>query len=274
MQKLIIFILGKHLNFINLISKRIGGKLAFLLFCYPFPLKLKPAQMRFFKTSKESFEEFEGKKIAVYEWGSGPSTILCLHGWQSQSYRWKKFVELLDKKKYTIIAIDAPAHGKSEGSITNVPMYARLIEQLMVKFKADFILAHSIGAFSSMCLFYEKPELSPKKMALLGTPGEALEFVEEYARILGSSDKVMTNLICYFKAYAGKDLSYYSTIRFAAAQRAKCLLIHDLDDREAPYAHAFKVHEVWPNSELMTTKGLGHKLRDVKVVDRVISFFG
>jgi pimeloyl-ACP methyl ester carboxylesterase len=272
MQKAIILLLGAYLNFINLVSKRIGGRHAFLLFCYPFPVKLKPSQAKFLETSKQSFIQFEGKKIACFSWGSGPQTILCLHGWQSQSYRWKKFVEAFDKEKYTVIAIDAPAHGKSEGQIFNVPIYARLIELLLETYSVTYILAHSLGAFATMCLFYEKPELAVKKVALLGTPGEATEFVDEYARVLKTLPRVKANLKSYFAEYAGLDPSYYSTIRFAPSQTSHALIIHDTGDKEAPYAHAVRVNQLWPNSELITTNGLGHKLRDISVVNDVVRF--
>ena len=273
MQKVIIFFLGTYLNIVNRVSKRIGGKHAFLLFCYPFPIKLKPAQKEFIHTSEQSFFDYKGKQIAVFKWGSGPETILCLHGWQSQTYRWKKYVEELDKEKYTIISIDAPAHGLSEGKITNVPMYANLLEQLMYVYKPECILAHSLGAFSSLCLFYENPELSPRKMALLGTPGEALDFVDEYARILRTSKCVRDNLYDYFITHFGKTPEYYSSVKFAEKQTADGILIHDVEDKEAPYHYAQKMNEVWPNSTLHTTTGLGHKLRDISVVHQVVDFF-
>ncbi len=272
-QKLIIFLLGTYLNVINRISKRIGGKHAFLLFCYPFPIKLKPAQKEFIHTSEQSFFEYNGKRIAVFKWGSVSETILCLHGWQSQTYRWKKFVEELDKEKYTIVSIDAPAHGLSEGKIANVPMYADLLEHLMNAYTPQYILAHSLGAFSSLCLFYEKPELSPRKMALLGTPGEAIDFVDEYAKVLGTSKRVYDNLHEYFVTHFGKTPEYYSSAKFAEKQTAEGLLIHDVDDKDAPYHYAQKINEVWPNSTLHTTTGLGHKLRDLSVVRQVVDFF-
>jgi pimeloyl-ACP methyl ester carboxylesterase len=272
-QKAIIFILGRYLNFINLISKKIGGKHAFLLFCYPFPVKLKPAQQKFLDTSEQSFLSFEGKKIATYKWGSGSQIILCLHGWQSQSYRWKKYIETFDKEKYTIIAIDAPAHGKSEGKIFNVPIYARLIEELMATYPVTYILAHSLGAFATMCLFYEKPEMALHKVALLGTPGEATDFIDEYARVLKTHPRVKENLEAYFLAYAGLNPSYYSASRFASTLTSQALLIHDTGDIEAPYSYAVAIHKLWPNSELMTTQGLGHKLRDMAVVSKVVQFF-
>ena len=258
----------------NLISKKIGGKHAFLLFCYPFPVKLKPVQAKFLETSEQSFYDFEGKQIATYKWGSGPKTILCLHGWQSQSFRWKKYIEELDKEKYTIISIDAPAHGKSDGKIFNVPMYAKLIEKLLEVYKADYILAHSLGAFSTMCLFYEKPELSVAKVALLGTPGEATDFIDEYARVLKTHPRVQQNLRDYFYEYAGLEPSYYSTTRFASTQTSEAILIHDTDDKEAPYHYVQQIDSLWSNATLHTTSGLGHKLRDISVVNKVVEFFG
>lgn len=273
MQKAIILILGAYLNVINLISKKIGGKHAFLLFCYPFPVKLKPAQAKFLETSEQSFYDFDGKKIAMYKWGTGLQTILCLHGWQSQSYRWKKYIESLDQEKYTLISIDAPAHGKSDGKIFNVPMYANLVEQLLEVHNVDYILAHSLGAFSTMCLFYEKPELALSKVALLGTPGEATEFIDEYARVLKTHPRVKQNLADYFYSYAGMTPAYYSTLRFAPAQTSSALLVHDKQDKEAPYHYATQIDALWKNAKLITTDGFGHKLRDESVVNAVVDFF-
>ena len=250
-----------------------GGKHAFLLFCYPFPVKLKPVQQKFLETSERSFTMFEGKKIAKYSWGSGPKVILCLHGWQSQTFRWKKFIETYDKDKYTIVSIDAPAHGNSEGKIFNVPMYARLIEVLLAEHKVDYILAHSLGAFATMCLFYEKPELAVQKVALLGTPGEATDFIDEYARVLKTHPRVKQNLADYFISYAGLEPSYYSAVRFAPVQKSEAIIIHDKEDKEAPYHYAVSVADLWQKASLITTNGLGHKLRDIRVVEYSVEFF-
>ncbi len=273
MQKAIISILAKYLNVLNIISKRVGSRHAFFVFCYPIPVKLKPAQLKFIATSRQGFFDFDGKKVATYEWGSGPEVILCLHGWQSQTYRWKKFIETLDKEKYTLLSIDAPAHGNSEGKILYLPLYANLIERLMAEYSPDYILAHSMGAFSSLALFYEKPKLSPKKMALLGTPGEVTEFVEEYARVLKISDRVKKNLSDYFIQLMGHGAEYYSAKKFATKQLAQGLIIHDEGDKDAPFRHGLAVHKNWPNSEMYVTKGLGHKLRSIDVVQKVEEFF-
>jgi len=272
-QKLIIFILGRYLNFINLISKKTGGKHAFLVFCYPFPTKLKPKQAEFLNTAERFDFVFEEKRIAVYKWGNGSKHLLCLHGWQSQTFRWKKFIETFSKEEYTIFAIDAPGHGNSEGRLLHIPKYSRLIEHVVKEHEISYILAHSMGAFASLNLFHLKPELSPKKIAVLGTPGEVSEFLDLFSGILNLSFKARKNMEDYIQNYFDATPADFSIRKIAATQHTKGLIIHDRDDKEAPFHYAELMHEVWENADIHITEGLGHKLRSIEVVEKVISFF-
>lgn len=273
MEKVIKFILSTYLNSLNVVSRKLGGKHAFFLFCFPFPVKLKPAQAAFLESAEHFTLDFENKKIAGYKWGAGPQKILCLHGWQSQSYRWKKYIENLPEDSYTVYSIDAPGHGNSDGRTFNVPMYARLIEHCLNEKEIDYILAHSMGAFSAMSLFHEKPELSPTKMAVLASPGEANDFIELFMSELKLKPRVRDNIISYFHSYAGHGPEFYSVAKFAAGQQAEGLIIHDEDDDEAPYHYAQTVDQAWSNSKLITTKGLGHNLRGMEVIEEVKRFF-
>jgi hypothetical protein len=250
----------------------LGGKHAFLLFCYPFPLKFKKYQSDFLKTSHFSFLDFEGKRIAQYRWGSGEKVILCLHGWQSNSFRWKKYVEVLDKKKYKMICLDAPAHGRSDGVLFNVPMYARLIQQFLEQNKVDSILSHSLGAFSTMYLLSNYPLLSPPKVIALGTPSYADSFIDEFIRVLNLSSKARRNLVTYFTNYSGLKTNDFDSKLFAKNQKSFGLIVHDINDKEAPFEYAKEMAKIWPKSRFLGTEGFGHKLRDDSVVQEVIKF--
>ncbi|MDC0561753.1 alpha/beta hydrolase [Bacteroidia bacterium] len=272
MQKVIVYLLSNYLRLVNSISPRLGGKHAFLLFCYPFPLKFKKYQSDFLKTSHFSFLDFEGKRIAQYKWGSGEKVILCLHGWQSNSFRWKKYVEVLDKKKYTMICLDAPAHGRSDGVLFNVPMYARLIQQFLEQNKVDSILSHSLGAFSTMYLLSNYPLLSPPKVIALGTPSYADSFIDEFIRVLNLSSKARRNLVTYFTNYSGLKTNDFDSKLFAKNQKSFGLIVHDINDKEAPFEYAKEMAKIWPKSRFLGTEGFGHKLRDDSVVQEVIKF--
>lgn len=272
MQKVIVYLLSNYLRLVNSISPRLGGKHAFLLFCYPFPLKFKKYQSDFLKTSHFSFLDFEGKRIAQYRWGSGEKVILCLHGWQSNSFRWKKYVEVLDKKKYKMICLDAPAHGRSDGVLFNVPMYARLIQQFLEQNKVDSILSHSLGAFSTMYLLSNYPLLSPPKVIALGTPSYANSFIDEFIRVLNLSSKARRNLVTYFTNYSGLKTNDFDSKLFAKNQKSFGLIVHDINDKEAPFEYAKEMAKIWPKSRFLGTEGFGHKLRDDSVVQEVIKF--
>lgn len=272
MQKVIVYLLSNYLGLVNSISSRLGGKHAFLLFCYPFPLKFKKYQSDFLKTSHFSFLDFEGKRIAQYRWGSGEKVILCLHGWQSNSFRWKKYVEVLDKKKYKMICLDAPAHGRSDGVLFNVPMYARLIQQFLEQNKVDSILSHSLGAFSTMYLLSNYPLLSPPKVIALGTPSYADSFIDEFIRVLNLSSKARRNLVTYFTNYSGLKTNDFDSKLFAKNQKSFGLIVHDINDKEAPFEYAKEMAKIWPKSRFLGTEGFGHKLRDDTVVQEVIKF--
>ena len=272
MQKIIVYLLSNYLGLVNSISPRLGGKHAFLLFCYPFPLKFKKYQSDFLKTSHFSFLDFEGKRIAQYRWGSGEKVILCLHGWQSNSFRWKKYVEVLDKKKYTMICLDAPAHGRSDGVLFNVPMYTRLIQQFLEQNKVDSILSHSLGAFSTMYLLSNYPLLSPPKVIALGTPSYADSFIDEFIRVLNLSSKARRNLVTYFTNYSGLKTNDFDSKLFAKNQKSFGLIVHDINDKEAPFEYAKEMAKIWPKSRFLDTEGFGHKLRDDSVVQEVIKF--
>lgn len=272
MQKVIVYLSSNYLRLVNSISPRLGGKHAFLLFCYPFPLKFKKYQSDFLKTSHFSFLDFEGKRIAQYKWGSGEKVILCLHGWQSNSFRWKKYVEVLDKKKYTMICLDAPAHGRSDGVLFNVPMYARLIQQFLEQNKVDSILSHSLGAFSTMYLLSNYPLLSPPKVIALGTPSYADSFIDEFIRVLNLSSKARRNLVTYFTNYSGLKINDFDSKLFAKNQKSFGLIVHDINDKESPFEYAKEMAKIWPKSRFLGTEGFGHKLRDDSVVQEVIKF--
>ena len=272
MQKVIVYLLSNYLRLVNSISPRLGGKHAFLLFCYPFPLKFKKYQSDFLKTSHFSFLDFEGKRIAQYKWGSGEKVILCLHGWQSNSFKWEKYVEVLDKKKYTMICLDAPAHGRSDGVLFNVPMYARLIQQFLEQNKVDSILSHSLGAFSTMYLLSNYPLLSPPKVIALGTPSYADSFIDEFIRVLNLSSKARRNLVTYFTNYSGLKINDFDSKLFAKNQKSFGLIVHDINDKESPFEYAKEMAKIWPKSRFLGTEGFGHKLRDDSVVQEVIKF--
>jgi pimeloyl-ACP methyl ester carboxylesterase len=60
----------------------------------------------------------------------------------------------------------------------------------------------------------------------------------------------------------------------APSMRLPLLTIHDRDDRDVPWDQGRDLSDAWPDSELVTTTGLGHRriLRDPEVAANIVSF--
>ncbi len=273
MKKVIIRLLGFYLNSLAVVAPRAAGRKGFLLFCTPIRPALKAHQLAYLDTAEKTMLSTEAGDICVYRWGSGEKKILFLHGWQSHSFRWKNYIEAFPTDQYTVYALDAPAHGQSTGKITNILLYAHVIEEFMkLHTHIDAMVGHSLGSFASLYVLHHNPQLSVKQLVITGTPGEVSDFMTFYKQTLRLSDRAMREINNTFVEFVEHPPEYFSAPRFAQGLTLPGLIIHDLKDAEAPHYHAVRIKEAWPAATLHTTSGLGHNLRSAEVVKLVAQF--
>jgi len=266
-------IVGTYFNLLAQISPKSAGKQSFYFFCIPFKAKLKPNQQEFLDTATNASLKLDtGKTIQTYEWGKGAKLILFVHGWQSHSYRWKAYIDRLNKSEYKVIAFDAPGHGNSEGFISNVPMFDKAISAVVGQYGLPYaIVAHSIGAFSSM-YYMSRRDVKIKKFVSMASPHSVSEFVSVYRSELKLSEKLTKHLKAYFQVYTSHPAEYFSIENFSKDIKAESLLIHDKQDSSTSFTNTEKLHEVIENSTLHLTDGLGHRLRSVELIEKVCEF--
>jgi pimeloyl-ACP methyl ester carboxylesterase len=273
MKMLFVRMLGLYLDALALISPLTAGRKGFMLFCRPFRITPNEKQLSFLNTAEKFRINHEGYTVQAYRWGNGPRKILFLHGWQSHSYRWKTYIDALPKDTYTIYSIDAPGHGLSSGNFLTVPLYSSLIEHFIREHQGiHTIVGHSLGGFSLVYTFYRLPELPVDRIILMAPPGEARDFISVFQKTLGISDSTVKLVIDHFATRYNVPPDFFSITKFAKQLIVKGLIIHDEDDPEAPYRYSMPLKQVWKQSRLVTTKGLGHNLRALSVVREVVDF--
>jgi pimeloyl-ACP methyl ester carboxylesterase len=266
-------LIGLYLNILALVVPRIAGKKGFELFCYPFRGKMSDRHKEFLMSAQQFRIQSGEKPVQCYQWGNGSKNVLFLHGWQSHTFRWKAYVEALDKNEYTVYSIDAPSHGLSPGNFMTVPLYSEAIEKVIEQIgKVHSVICHSLGGFTAIYTFNKKPQLAPEKMIALAPPGEAAEFFKFYSLQLGLSARVLQLTIDHFKEAVGQTPEYFSASAFAASLKMPGLLIHDEEDDETSVENSKAIHRAWVNSKLIVTKGKGHNLKSPEVVREVVDF--
>lgn len=264
MQKLLYNVLarsyGAYFNSTALFSEKEAGKRAFKLFTTPRKGRLSPFQEEYLKM-------FLGKKITVnniglqtYEWPGSQETVLLLHGWESNAFRWRNLIEKLHEREFNIIAFDAPGHGYSEGTSLNVVTYAEYAQHLIELYSPKYIIGHSMGGLATIHNQYQYPNTSIEKIVTLGAPAELSELMEHYQNLLKFNKKVLLGLDKHIYEHFNFRIDDISTPQFAKAIFKPGLIIHDELDPITPFNASARLHENWKNSKLIKTKGLGHSL--------------
>lgn len=273
MKNMITKSIGLYLNTMALVNPKKAAKKGLEIFCNPFRQSLTRKQTEFLSSGKHTTLDHKGTSIQTYKWGRGSTKLVFLHGWQSHTYRWKRYIDTFDKDQFTIHALDAPGHGLSGGNQLSVPLYSDVISSYVKQVgDVDALICHSIGGFSALYSFYRTREMVSPMLVLLAPPGEADEFFKFYKKTLGLSDRAEQLIIRQFQDEFGHTPDYFSAPYFASAVNANGLIIHDEDDNETSVDHARKINANWSNSQLQITKGLGHNLKSDDVVNSVIEF--
>jgi pimeloyl-ACP methyl ester carboxylesterase len=263
---------GKYFNTLALLSKEKAAKKAFTLFCSPRKGAILEHQKSFLEEAKKDFVTIENLKLQTYIWQGSKETVLLLHGWESNAYRWKNLIGFLKKEDFNIIAIDAPAHGNSSGKLLNLPIYTACSQKLIELYRPNFIIGHSMGGMTGMYNQYKNPNNSIEKIVSLGSPSELSEIIDYYQHLLKFNDIVKQSLDHYFKAQFNFNIKDFSISNFAKNIETEGLLIHDEFDAIAPYSAAERIHKNWNNSTLLSTQGLGHSLHQDEVNYQIIEF--
>lgn len=263
---------GAYFNILVLFSKKLAGEKAMTLFSSPRKGKVLPIQASFLQKAEDIMIEVGGKQIQAYSWDGTKETVLLLHGWESNTFRWRNLINLLLEENFAVVAFDAPAHGNSSGGIFNVALYAECTHHVVKHYKPTLIIGHSVGGMTVLYHQYLYPNNSIQKAVTIGSPSELYELMDHYQSLLGFNNNVFLALEDYFKAHFGFGFGHFSTSQFVKEITIDGLLIHDEEDPITPYHNSAKVHANWKNSKLISTRGLGHSMHQDNVNNQIIDF--
>ena len=272
MQNFIIRIIGFGLNVLSFFSTKKASKIAFRLFASPRNTTIKPKGVDFLKTATQKQFNYNDTSIMSYHWEGQNDTVLLVHGWESNSSRWKKLIKKLRDKDYNIIALDAPAHGNTSGKFFNAILYSECINIVAEHFSPKIIIGHSVGGMATIFFQHKHKLKSVEKLVLLGAPSSFSDIFDRYLKMMHYNTEIKKGLYKIIVERFKHPPSYFSSANFAKDISAKGLLIHDINDSIIPYDDALDYQKNYANSELIKTSGLGHGLNDKTVNQHIIDF--
>jgi len=261
--------------FTQAISTALAGKLAFLMFCTPPRRKVDPADAPIVALAKRSTMRCGKDRFTIFRWEHPGPPVVLLHGWGSHAARFADFVAPLRAAGFSVIGIDAPAHGTSPGRFSDLTRFRdSLAEVLRAHEPIHAVIGHSLGGGAVLTVLAETADHHPKKICLFGVPSDMDYILESFAMMLGLRPPALENLRARFTAKFGRPASAVSVAAAAPRVRIPVLVVHDEDDNVAPITQGAALAQAISGAVMWRTRGFGHSgaLRDPATIQRVIEF--
>ncbi len=194
-----------------------------------------------------------GGWLKGWQWGTGP-TVLLLHGWNGYAAQLKDFIDPMVGAGHRVVAFDAPAHGDSDGTDTDLVDYgAAILAVAGTVGPVHGIIAHSFGA--SAAAFAVRTGLDVDRLVLLAPPRDIAFYARAMRHALGLPERIDRPVQARLERRLGLSWEDLRLDRLLDGVAARVLIVHD-------------------GGRPVATCGLGHRriLDDPKVIGRAIDF--
>lgn len=263
---------GQLLNLMALFSPKAAAKKGFDIFCTIRKGRVLPQQASFLNEAKHKLENTAGHQVQSYFWKGKKETVLLMHGWESNAFRWRKLIKKLQEKGYNVLAFDAPGHGNSSGKRLHVALYAEATRHFLNTYRPNYVVGHSIGGMAILYEHHKNSKSSVEKIITVGSPCEFEKFMVHYQGLLKFNNTVRKAMDNALKERFGYHFHEFTSARFVSNNTIKGLLLHDEEDQQVSVEASKKVHRHWKSSELITTRGFGHSMHQDEVNTKIIDF--
>ncbi|MCU0420574.1 MAG: alpha/beta hydrolase [Cyclobacteriaceae bacterium] len=225
--------------------------------------------------ARQSEVRVRGRHVHVYEWGEASTYVLCVHGWAGRATQFRKFIEPLNQAGFRVVALDGPAHGRSEGKQTNILDFYEAVRAVVDKHGApEGVVSHSFGG--GVTLYCAMKGLPFKRVVNIASPAVADEIIDSYLRVINGSAGTREAFKKYVLRTYGKPFEEFTAMHFVGhlPPDTDVLLIHDRDDKDVWIAQPRALAKAHPRVKLIETEGLGHNriLKDEGVISMVLDF--
>ena len=233
-----------------------------------------PSQYEVKSTDREVIERgnnyripFEGGELAVTTWGESGPAVLLMHGWGGARAQMTGFVNPLLSAGYRVVAYDQPAHGESDGKLTNLLEIAPTMDLIKEKEgNSDAIIAHSFGTLITSYALVNRNFPPPSRLVYFGAFNQLLESLPRFQVLANLSDEVMDGLRNMIYENFGEGV-LDAIVNETLVQKINipALMFHDASDNVTPVEDSRAIARVWTwetrDSEIPSARPISLRVR-------------
>jgi pimeloyl-ACP methyl ester carboxylesterase len=265
-----------RLNLLAVFSPGMAARSALKLFFTPFGQRHPHMPEVFRKAEHLRFRSGKGM-VQLYRWNHpAQRRFLILHGFSSCAIKFDAYVMPMVKRGFEVLAIDAPAHGRSEGRRVTLIEYMQAIGDAERAFGPfDAYLAHSFGGLAASLHLEDAGRSERARLALVAPATETHRAIDTFFRFMQLDRRVRARFEALIRERTGLDPGHFSISRAAPHMKANILWVHDEDDDLTPIDDVRPLMEAGHGHiRFHITRGLGHRriYRDTQVRSAIVDF--
>ncbi len=275
-QKLVVNYIRARFNMLSLFSTKRAARKAFELILYPLRKAKKKAPPIFEQGEQLSFS-LEGITIRGHRWNHPQlHKALIIHGFESTSKNFDRYISPLIRKGYEVLAFDAPAHGSSDGKQITLPLYVRTLQEIYRQYgPIQHFMAHSLGGLALVHFIETIPHDANTRVALIAPATETTSAIDSFFRFLDLRTEIRKDFDQLIFDRSGSWPAHFSVRRAMQQVQAQVLWFHDEQDELTPFPMPLKCAMMGTLIFLLSSPrdlGIRAIYRDNKVVKQVIEF--
>lgn len=222
---------------------------------------------------------FEDASVTMYSRPVAPAgpVVLLVHGWGGHAGQMLALAEVLSAQGLRPVIIEMPAHGRSSGSVTNLPQFARVLEYVTARLQQQghtlrAVVAHSLSANAGA--YAASRGLAAGRLVLLAPPASPLEYTRLFAHVFGLHESTRAAMQRRIEAREGILMPQFEPAMVGPRIALPTLVVHDRQDSINRFADGVAYSEAIVGARLVATEGLGHRkiLKDDEVLRQVAAF--
>ena len=251
-------------------------KKVYRAFFSPSKYEVKPPDREIIEWGNNYRIPFEDGELAVTVWGSSGPAVLLMHGWGGARAQMPGFVDPLLFAGYRVVAYDQPAHGDSDGKMTNLLEIAPTMD-LIAQREGNFhaIIAHSFGTLITSYALVNRNFPPPPRLVYFGAFNQLLDSLPRFQVLAGLSDEIMDGFRAMLYDNFGRDvLDAITNVALTPRINIPALMFHDAADNVTPVEDSRAIARVWKQAQFIETEGLGHRgaLQSKSIHEQVVKF--
>ena len=222
---------------------------------------------------------FERAGLTLYTSAAaeGAPVALLVHGWGGHARQLLPLAEALAQQGWQPVLLEPPAHGRSAGSRSNLPQFARAIDYVAHRLQAQgrtvrLLAGHSLGA--NAAAYAASRGLAIERLVLLAPPASPRAYTRYFAQVFGLREPVRAGLQQHIEQREGVLMHQFEPRAVGPRIAAATLVVHDRGDRINGFADGEAFARAIASARLAATEGLGHRklLHDAQVIAQVVRF--